>query len=61
MLLKIAAVAVITEITALISMDAGCSSLEKVMQFLGTATILSLSLPLFERFIDILQEILIIV
>ena len=60
-LLKIAAVAVITEITALISMDAGCSSLEKVMQFLGTATILSLSLPLFERFIDILQEILIIV
>lgn len=57
-LLKIAAAAVITEITSLISMDAGYSSLEKVMQFLGTATILSLSLPLFESFIDIVQEIL---
>lgn len=60
-LLKTAGVAVITEMTALISMDAGCSSLEKAMQFLGTSTILSLSLPLFESFLDIVQEILKIV
>ena len=57
-ILKIIGVAVITEITALISVDAGCSSLEKAMQFLGSATILSLSLPLFESFLDIIQEIL---
>lgn len=57
-ILKITGVAVVSEITALISMDAGSSSLEKAMQFLGTATILSLSLPLFEGFLDIVQEIL---
>ena len=57
-MLKIAGVAVITEMTSLVSLDAGCSSLEKAMQFLGTATILSLSLPLFESFINLVQEIL---
>lgn len=57
-LLKVIGVAVISEMTSLISMDAGSSSLEKAMQFLGNAMILSLSLPLFERFIEIVQEIL---
>jgi stage III sporulation protein AD len=57
-MLKIVGVAVITEITTLISADAGCSSLEKAMQLLGNATILSLSLPLFDCFVDIVQEIL---
>lgn len=57
-MLKIAGVAVITEMTSLVSLDAGCNSLEKAMQFLGTATILSLSLPLFESFINLVQEIL---
>lgn len=57
-MLKIAGVAVVTEMTSLVSLDAGCSSLEKAMQFLGTATILSLSLPLFESFINLVQEIL---
>ena len=57
-ILKIIGVAVITEITALISVDAGCSSLEKAMQFFGSVTILALSLPLFESFINIVQEIL---
>ena len=56
--LKIVGVAVVTEIIALVSMDAGCGSLEKVMQFFGNATILSLALPLFESFIEIVQEIL---
>ena len=57
-MLRIVGVAVITEMTSMVSMDAGCSSLEKAMQFLGTVTILSLSLPLFESFINIVQEIL---
>lgn len=60
-LLKIAGVAVITEITAMISIDAGSSSLEKAMHFLGNTTILSMSIPLFESLIDIVQEILHIV
>jgi len=60
-ILKITGAAVITEMTALISMDAGCSSLEKAMLFLGNATILSLALPIFESFADIVQEILRIV
>ena len=58
MLLKVVGVAIISEMTALISMDAGSNSLEKAMQFLGNAMILSLSLPLFERLIEIVQEIL---
>lgn len=57
-LLKVVGVAVISEMTALISMDAGSSSLEKAMQFLGNTVILSLSLPLFERLIELVQEIL---
>lgn len=57
-MMKIAGVAVVTEMTSLVSVDAGCSTLEKAMQFLGTVTILSLSLPLFESFINIVQEIL---
>lgn len=57
-LLKIVGVAVVAEITSLISMDAGSSSLEKAMQLLGNTMILSLSLPLFERLIEIVQEIL---
>jgi stage III sporulation protein AD len=60
-ILKIVGVAIVTEITAMISMDAGCGSLEKAMQFLGNATILSLAQPLFERFIELVQEILNIV
>lgn len=57
-LLKVAGVAVISEMTALLSVDAGSSSLEKAMVFLGNAMILSLSLPMFERLVEILQEIL---
>ena len=59
-ILKISGVAMVTEIIALVSMDAGCSSLEKAIQFLGNATILSLALPLFESLIGIVQEILMI-
>lgn len=57
-LLKITGVAVVAEITSLFGMDAGCSSLQKAMQLLGNAMILSLALPLFENFTSIVQEIL---
>lgn len=57
-LLKITGVALIAELIGLISADAGSSSLGKAMDFFGNAVILSLSLPLFESFFDIVQEIL---
>ncbi len=57
-LLKISGVALMSELTALISSDAGSSSLGKAMQFLGNAAILFLSLPLFETFLTMIQEIL---
>lgn len=60
-LLKIAGVALVSELTGLISADAGNAALEKVMRFLGNAVILSLALPLFEKLFEIVQEILNIV
>lgn len=57
-LLKITGVAVIAEITSLVSLDGGCGSLEKAMRLLGNAMILSLSLPLLEDFASVVQEIL---
>ena len=57
-LLKIVGAALISELTGLICADAGSTSLEKAMHFLGNAMILSMALPIFEVFIDIIQEIL---
>jgi len=57
-LLRITGVALVSELTGLISADAGSSSLGKAMDFLGNAVILSLALPLFESFIDVILEIL---
>ena len=57
-LLKISGVALMTEITELISADSGRGSLGKAMQILGNAAILSLSLPILETFFTILQEII---
>ena len=57
-LLKITGVALMTEITGFISSDAGNSSLAKAMQFLGTSVILCLSIPIFEAFFSMIQEIL---
>ena len=57
-LLKISGVALVTELMCMISVDAGNSSLGKAMQILGTSVILFLSLPIFESFLTIIQEIL---
>lgn len=57
-LLKISGIALMSELTGLISSDAGNSSLGKAMQILGNAAILFLSLPLLESFLTIIQEIL---
>ena len=57
-LLKINGVALMTELSSLISTDAGNSSLGKAMQILGNAVILFLALPLLESFFSIVQEII---
>ena len=57
-LLKISCVALVTELTELISADAEMRSLGKAMQLLGNAAILCLSVPLFETFLGIIQEIM---
>lgn len=56
-LLKIAGVALVTEVSSLLSADAGNSSLGKAMQILGNSVILFLSLPILERFLEIIREI----
>lgn len=60
-LLKIAGVAILSELISLISTDAGYASLGKAMQLLGNAAMLFLALPFFEAFYSIVQEILRIV
>ena len=57
-MLRISGVALLTELTSLISTDAGNSSLAKAMEILGNAAILFLSLPLFKDFFTIIQEIM---
>lgn len=57
-LLKAAGIGVLSEIAALVCNDAGNSSLGKTVQFLGTAVILWLSVPLFTMLIELLQDIL---
>ena len=57
-LLNIAGVALVTEVTGLITADAGSSALGKAMQLLGNAVILFLSIPLLESLLLLVQEIL---
>lgn len=57
-LLKIAGVALTTELTGLIGADAGSSSLGKAMQILGNAAILFLALPLLETFLSMVQDMM---
>ncbi len=57
-ILQIAGVALVSEITGLISADAGNSSLAKAMEILGNAAILLLSLPMFQTFFTIMQDLL---
>lgn len=57
-LLKITGIALMAELAELISADAGNSSLGKAMQILGNTAILFLSLPLFETFFAMIQEIM---
>ena len=57
-LLKAVGIGLLAEITALICTDAGNASLGKVLQFMATAVILWLSIPLLNELIELIDNIL---
>lgn len=57
-LLKIAGIGITGEITETILSDSKNAALAKCLQFVSAAIILSLSIPIFETFITLLQQIL---
>ena len=56
--LKVVGIAIVTEIAASICKDAGNDSLGKTLQFVSSATVLWMSIPVFERLLDLLNKIL---
>ena len=57
-LMKTAFIGVLTEITALLCTDSGNASLAQGLRFVGSVTILWLSLPVFRGLLDLVQRIL---
>lgn len=57
-LLKIAGIGLVCEIAGTICQDSGNASLAKGIGFLGTAVILSLSVPVLQTLLDLIQDIL---
>ena len=55
LLLKITGVSIVTELTAMLCRDSGNGTLAQGMQLLGGAVILSLSLPILETMLDLIQ------
>lgn len=57
-LIKIAGIAILSEIASMVCNDSGNSSLGKALQMLGTAVILWLSIPVFQSLLDLIHGIL---
>ena len=57
-LMKAAGICIIGEFASLVCSDAGNSSMAKGIQFLATAVILWLSLPLFSMLLELLQKMM---
>ena len=57
-LLKSVGIGLVAEIAALVCTDAGNGSLGKSLQFLASAVIIYLSIPVFNGLMDLLQQIL---
>lgn len=60
-LLRCTGIGVLTEIVSLICADAGNSALGKTLQLTAGAVVLWLSLPLFTKMIELIEEILLFV
>ena len=56
-LLKVAGIALLSELAAMICADSGNGSLGKVIHILGNAAILWVSTPMFQSVLNILQQI----
>ena len=57
-LLKAVGIALTAELSATVCTDAGNASLGKMLQILGGATVLSLSIPLFHTLMTIIKEMI---
>lgn len=57
-LMKVTGIGMVSELVQLICRDSGNSSLAQGMQFLSTALILLISLPVFETLLTLIQQIL---
>lgn len=57
-LLKCVGISIVTEIAALICIDAGQSAMGKGLQLLGTAVVLCLSIPIFSGLLDLVEDII---
>lgn len=57
-LLKAVGIGLVTEIACMVCADSGSASLAKTLQFLGTAAVLWISIPLFTALLDLIQGIL---
>lgn len=55
-LLKAVGIALTAELSAAVCTDAGSSSLGKILQILGGAVVLSLSIPMFRTLMTIIKE-----
>lgn len=57
-LFKLAGIALVAEIAAMLCSDAGCGSLGKSIQLFSAAVILYLSIPIFEELVSLIQDIM---
>lgn len=55
---KVVGIGLITEIASLISKDFGNGTMERMMQFVGNAAILWLTIPLFHTFLELIEDVL---
>lgn len=57
-LMKAVGIALVSEIVGMLCSDSGSASLGKMLQMLGSAAILYLSIPIFRALLTLIQEIL---
>lgn len=60
-MLKTLGIGVLSEITAMVCVDSGNSTLAKVIQFISCAVILWLCIPLFEKLLELIENVLVAV
>ena len=57
-LLKVAGIGLVTELSGMICADAGNGALEKTIRFLGSVTMLTLSVPVFRLLLSLIHELM---